>query len=75
MNALLPLAAVVVSGGGVLHLFVALIVVWILYWVLTQIPAIDAGVLRVAGLIAIIVSAFLFINWLLALDGHAFIEY
>lgn len=61
MNALLPLAAVVVSGGGVLHLFVALIVVWILYWVLTQIPAIDAGVLRVARLIA--------------LDGHAFIEY
>ena len=75
MNALIPLAEVVVSGGGVVHLFVALVVLWLLFWILTQIPGIDAAVLRITRVIALVVSVLLFINWLLGLDGHALFVY
>jgi len=69
MNTLL-LAAVVVSGGGFIQFFVGLIIVWLLFYVLTIIPGVDAAILKIGRVVAIIASAVLFINWLLGIGGH-----
>ena len=74
MNALLPLAAVVLSGGGAIGLLVTIIVVGLIYWVCTLIP-LPAPFLKIAQAVCIIVAVIAVINWLLGMDGHAFIAY
>ena len=71
---ILPFAAVVLAGGGIIGLLVTIIVIGLLYWLCTLIPLPDPFP-RIIQVVFIVAAVIVIINFLLGLTGHAFVSY